>query len=127
MKNYIVCNVSDQTIPTILFIKEILSEKEIENIYFTVTSYSMKSLQNILSAYPEIENIHKSVILPSSDSIKDIKRELNDIFDSDKFSEARFFVDITCGTKIMSIGLYEFFKEFSSEIFYINRRSKMSL
>ena len=126
MNKYLVCNVSDQTIPTILFIKEMISNHTIKTIYFTVTEYSKKKnlLKNILAAYPEIEPISETVELPSSDSIKDISKTLDVVFDSKEFSEAHFLVDITCGTKIMSISLYEYFKEFSSEIFYINHQKE---
>jgi hypothetical protein len=120
MKKYIVCNVSDQTIPTVLFIKEMHQLHQIDSVIFIHTKYSAKKVEHILEACPEIMGKIIPIELPGADSIKDIKKILDLHFDKSEFSDAFFLVDITCGTKIMSISLYESLKEFTSEIFYIN-------
>ncbi len=119
MKNYIICNVSDQTIPVVLFINEMSSQIKIDNIFFLYTSYSCKKLDFIKEACPIFNSLYLEIELKEPDSLKSIKDTLSESFNEDKFRDAHFLVDITCGTKMMSIALFEYFKEFSAEIFYI--------
>lgn len=124
MHKYLVCNVSDQTIPTVLFINEMKLKYEIEKIFFIVTNYSLDKMKNIIAACPDINEKYTEIVLPCSDSIREIKKFLDISFDKPVYSEAKFFVDISCGTKIMSVSVYEFFKEYTSEIFYINAQKE---
>lgn len=107
--------VSDQTIPNVLFIKE---SKEIER-YLFVTTEKMETkikVDSIVNGAGISEKNYKKLIV-IEDSLSDIDTKLKqcDYFNSDD----EFVVNMTGGTKIMSIAVYNFFKERNSQIIYI--------
>lgn len=105
MKNLIVILVSQQTIPNVMFVKQFLKQND------DLLMVSTEKMQN-----KENENIKKSLNLPNAihtitvDEFnnKDIQSKLSD-FDFSPYSN--LVVNITGGTKIMSLEAYTFFKE----------------
>ncbi|MGC8771102.1 MAG: Card1-like endonuclease domain-containing protein [Brevinematia bacterium] len=115
MKKVLVSLISDQTIPNVLFIKEFFNKV---NKFLFITTDEMESkavLPNIIKVCNINENKYEKIIIPEYE-IDKIKELLNLTCNSlDEF----YIVNLTGGTKIMSIGVYEFFKERKSEIFYL--------
>lgn len=114
MAKILVSLVSDQTIPNVLFIKEF---RDVDRYLFISTE--------------KMENAGKSKWIIEATGIPDEKLCPTikiDEFSKDDFFEKlsgfdyddeQFIVNITGGTKIMSHAAFEFFKDFSSEIYYI--------
>lgn len=120
MPKYLVSLISEQTIPNILFIKE--KERLGENIdyYIFLTTEKMETFnkfQHIIQA-ANIPEDKCEKILVVEDDIQNIESELNkkfsDISDSDKI-----IVNITGGTKIMSLASYKYFIEKKADIYYL--------
>lgn len=108
--------ISDQTIPNILFIKE----KGYADFYYFITTEIMEKksiVSNIIKALNlPVEKIKKIEVI--EDSVKDIDDKLvtHLTFEDDD----ELLVNITGGTKIMSLAVYNFFtRSGSGDIFYI--------
>lgn len=114
MKNILVSLISDQTIPNIEFIKE----KPNVDAYLFLTTKGMEK-KGCREWILNVTKIDEEKLLPpliiDAFSFEDIESKLEKIISSND----RFIVNLTGGTKIMSLATYEFFKDFSSEIFYL--------
>ncbi len=114
MAKVLISLVSDQTIPNLLLIKEL----SFIDRYILISTDKMERQGKSdwiinASGIPE-ENYSKIIV--TEDSLRNIETALNKI-DFDDNDE--FYVNLTCGTKIMSIGVYNFFRNKRSEIYYI--------
>ena len=112
---YLISLISDHLIPNYLLIKEM--EGKYNELIF-ITTLKMKGMC-------KGKRVEKALGLKES-SVRRIEvseEDLNDIIaklESELFdSRDQFIVNITGGTKIMSIGVYEFFSRFSSSFYYI--------
>lgn len=114
MKRILVSLVSDQTIQNVLFAKEINSIDK----HIIITTESMekagksnwiiKALNLNESGYEKIEVIEDSLI--------DIKKKIEKL----NAENTIYYVNLTGGTKLMSIGLFDYFSKKNSEIFYVS-------
>lgn len=115
-KKIIVSLVSDQTIPNVLFIKE----KGFADFYYFisttkmesrgVTNHIVDSLNIDQHSFQKLEVIEDSISDIEEKLIKQIQHEDDDIL----------LINITGGTKIMSLAVYNFFSRVgAAEIFYI--------
>lgn len=118
MKHVHVCLVSDQTIPNILSIyhfkpDELLfvSTAEMENKQ--KIDHILQTLKLIGSDYRK--NFHKVIV--QQDSLLDCKNKLDNWMSNREDSE--YTVNLTGGTKMMSIAVYEYFKDYGSKMGYI--------
>ncbi|MBS1736766.1 MAG: DUF1887 family protein [Bacteroidetes bacterium] len=115
-RKVIVSLVSDQSIPNILFIKE----KGLADYYYFITTEIMEKrgiVSNILKSLDINEEQTKRIEV-IEDSVKDIDDNLvnNLLFEDDD----EILINITGGTKIMSLAVYNFFaRSGSGDIFYI--------
>lgn len=121
--NVLVSLVSDHTIPNVLFISEMERERKDIRLYLFVSTDRMekkgKTNSIIHGSYPGNSEIKKDVIKVIEDSIEDINSKLEE-FAKEKLNDGdNLIVNLTGGTKIMSIGVYNFFKERKSTIFYL--------
>lgn len=112
----IVSLISDQTVPNILFIKE----KGFADFYYFISTEMMEKRDvtiNIIKSLNLDKKQTKTVVV-IEDSVRDIDEELTrqiDIEDDDQL-----LVNITGGTKLMSLAAYNFFsRKGIGEIFYI--------
>ena len=119
MKKLSVSIVGDQTLPNVLFLKE----KGPADLYLFVTTKKMEELNKtnhiIAGAGIEKEKVRKLIV--EEDSIDKIQQAL-DKFMAELDDEENYiaYINITSGTKIMSIAVYEFFKARGKvEIFYM--------
>jgi len=122
MNNVLVSLVSDQTIPNVLFIKEMEKEREDVRMYLFVSTEKMenkgKTDSIIQGSHIEKSKIEKIEVI--EDSIEDINSKLTKFAKEKLSDEDNLIVNLTGGTKIMSIGVYNFFKERASTIYYLS-------
>jgi hypothetical protein len=121
MKTVAVCSVSQQTVPVILFCKEMMALRDIQHIYLLVSNDMQPQVTRILQASEEIARIHTIITLDNPYQIQPIISTLDKVFNASQFNDVTFLVDLTCGTKIMSIAQYKFFTDLSSELYYQSR------
>ncbi len=113
MGKVLVSLVSDQTIPNIEFIHEM--ESEIDDFLFVSTNKMEKNRQWILDTVKiDSKKILDSVIVDAF-SFEDIENKLSEAVND----EDLYIVNLTGGTKVMSLAVYEFFKTVSSEMYYL--------
>jgi len=112
---YLISLISDHLLPSYLFIKEM--EGKYDELLFITTAQMMKRGNGF--------RLEKALNIPEQ-SVRGIKvseENLNDTLmklESAHFAiEDRFIVNLTGGTKIMSIGCYAFFSTLASEFYYI--------
>ena len=114
-KKTLVSLVSDQTIPNVEFIKEFGSE--IDSYVFITTEYMESAKQfrtNCILAAAHLLDVDEKRIVVKEDSLSDIHSKLkNELNDSDEY-----IVNLTGGTKIMSIAVYNYFKKKNAKIYY---------
>lgn len=115
-RKVIVSIVSDQTIPNVLFIQE----NSGADFYYFISTQKMEmknSSLNICKA-AGIEAPFFSIIEVQEDSLLDIEDTLQDNFSYE--DDDKILVNITGGTKIMSLGVYNFFaRHGAAEIYYL--------
>lgn len=115
MSRILVSLVSDQTVPNVLMMKEC---GDID-AYLLITTEQMerksKSAHIIAASGIDPAKFYRPLLV-IEDSLNDIERKLA----SFEFDDAdQFIVNLTGGTKIMSIGVYNFFRRRFSEIYYV--------
>lgn len=116
MKNLIVILVSQQTIPNVIFVQQFLKQND-ELLMISTEKMKDKENENIKKAL-KLSNATHTIIVDEFNN-KDIQNKLSN-FDFSPYSN--FIVNITGGTKIMSLEAYTFFKEKQNcEIFYITK------
>jgi hypothetical protein len=106
--------VSEQTIPNILFI---LEQSDVSRfIFLTTPQMEMKAkIDAIVRTARIAEKSIQKLIVPAAKTDK-IQEELDKLQFSD---DEDIFVNITCGTKMMSLCVFNYFKERGCKIFYL--------
>jgi len=111
MNKVLVSIISNQTIPNILFIKE---ATDINTFLFIYTSQVEKELDAIIDVI-QIENPIKLEV-PAFD----LKKTREKLADLDLSKEDEYIVNITGGTKLMALAVYQHFVSYSkSQISYL--------
>ncbi len=116
MKNLIVVILSDQTIPNVLFIKQFCKQKEDEILF--VSTLKMREKAEWIKNTLNLDNKIYTIEVDSFDG-RDIEEKLyQSEIEYDNF-EAKY-INITGGTKIMSLEVYNFFKnQGGCDIYYV--------
>ena len=115
-KNIIIVLVSQQTIQNVLFIKEFV--KSNDDHILLISTKGMKEKEEWIKNSLNIQNKYHSIIVDEYDN-KDILEKLKE-FDIHKYKNK--YINITGGTKLMSIETYDFFKSIENcHIYYITR------
>ncbi len=106
--------VSKQTVPNVLFINE---AKDVDEYWLVSTPQMKAETEMIIVASELAENMIKRIEV-NAFSLTDIQGKLaQNIVDP----EAEYIVNITGGTKMMSLGAYQFFEQFkSAKMVYLN-------
>ncbi len=113
-----VCLVSDQTMPNILGIYHFRPDE-----LLFITTEKMEQKEKVSAIIKTLDKLkleygdRASKIIVQEDSILDCHRKIDDWIGGREDSE--FVVNLTGGTKIMSIAAYEYFKDFTSKMIYI--------
>jgi len=118
MQHIHVCLVSDQTIPNILAIEEFKPDEVlmISTEKMEIKGKSGHILECLAGRGLDYRKRH-SLIVVKEDSLLDCNQKLESWVEGREDSE--FVVNLTGGTKIMSIAAYEFFKDCGSPMIYI--------
>jgi hypothetical protein len=115
MGRILISLISDQTIPNVLFIKEY--EGQVDSYVF-VTTDKMETQGKLLwilkATGITAEQYQKAIVI--EDDLISIDRTLNAL---NLTYEDDYILNLTGGTKIMSIGVYNYFLHRNSEIYYI--------
>jgi hypothetical protein len=116
MKTILISLVSDHTIPNILAIHHF---KPDELLFISTTKMEKKNkVSAILMTLDRLDLGYKSdSIIVIEDSILDCHKKIGEWIEGKE--DAEFVVNLTGGTKIMSIAAYEFFKDYSSKMIYV--------
>ena len=116
MKIILTSLISDHTIPNILAIHHF---KPDDLLFISTTAMEKKNkTADILNALDRLGLYYKiNPIIVQEDSILDSHKKIGKWIKGKK--DAEFLVNLTGGTKIMSIAAYEFFKDYSSKMIYI--------
>lgn len=119
MKKCLVSLVSDQTIPNIL----VAATLRPDYLLFISTDAMEKkkkveSILNCLSILKMDYSNRNDKIIVSENSVPDINEMVVEWIKS-KRKEYNFTVNLTCGTKLMSLAVYEVFKGYDAEIIYL--------
>ena len=115
-KNIIIVLVSQQTIQNVLFIKEFV--KSNDDHILLISTKGMKEKEEWIKNSLNIQNKYHSIIVDEYDN-KDILEKLKE-FNIHEYKNK--YINITGGTKLMSIETYDFFKSIENcHIYYITR------
>jgi hypothetical protein len=115
MKTLLVSLVSDQTIPNIQLIKEF--KQTITDYFFISTSgIELKGARAWIERTCNIKESSVSKIEVNPFSFTDIETKLKQ-FDFDPFD--KIIVNLTGGTKVMTLVSYDFFKNLAADIYYV--------
>ncbi len=113
MKTLLISLVSDQTIPNVQLIKELKSEVD-DYIFISTIAMERKGCRKWIENATEIKCLEAKIV--EQFSFEDIVNKFNEI---DLSSYSRVIVNLTGGTKIMTLAAHDFFKEEGAEILYI--------
>jgi len=120
MRKILVILISVQTVPNVLFIKEMQNIEKIDLYVFISTPAMDKKhkVDHIIESCSLLRNKVK-IISVINDSLENIEDKLENLEETTFYREDHFLVNLTCGTKIMTVGVYNFFKERNSIIYYL--------
>jgi len=104
--------VSDQTIPNVQLIKH-LNDNETDYFFVTTNGMEQKGTRTWIE---KSCNIKGEKIEVEQFSFPDIKDKLSK-YDFDKYN--KIIVNLTGGTKIMTLAAYDFFKKLGADIYYV--------
>lgn len=117
MARILVNIIGGQTQPNILLAKEIHHQMgQIDQLVLVYTNFTKKQFERTKLACAELG----TTVIPVEvieDDIIDIQTKLTQAVTIE--DEDELFVNITGGTKIMSIGVYDFFVKYSARILYV--------
>lgn len=105
--------VSDHTIPNVLFIKEMMAYAE---FWLFITTEKMRYSQKVLNIV-RAAGLHQDKVREIVVDEYDFSAAMGSLEDSIDGSD-EYFVNITCGTKLMSLAAYQVFRTRKSVIYY---------
>ncbi len=117
-RKILVSLVSDQTIPNVELIKEFREEV---TDYLFISTEKMKNQLNWIIEATDITTLAPIIVNPFD--IEDIENKLKEY----KFEDAEYILNITGGTKLMTIIIEDFFKNIGAKIFYVTGYKKKYL
>jgi hypothetical protein len=117
MKSLLVSFVSDQTLPNVQFIKE-LEGRVSDYLFVTTEEMERKGTLGWIKNAAKIKSLEPIVV--DQFSIDDITAKLSKL---DYTIYNKVIVNLTGGTKSMTIASYDFFKEKGAEIYYLTGRN----
>jgi hypothetical protein len=107
--------ISEQTIPNILFIKQFEGQTDGYVFVSTPKMNQQGQLQAIIEVC-QIPANNYQVITVNEESLADVETQLEALHFK---RSTHYLVNITGGTKIMSLGVYSFFSRFNSQMYYL--------
>lgn len=122
MKKLLVSLVSDQTIPNVQLIKEFRNET---NKYLFITTRGMEekgTRESIIKACQLEEEELLDPVKVDPFSFDDMEEQLDKV-DFEEFE--RVIVNLTGGTKVMTLAAFDYFKEVGADIYYLTGKDDM--
>jgi hypothetical protein len=115
MANLLVTLLSDQTVPNVQFIKE---KQNLETDFLFVSTQKMerKGVRNWIQNVCNIADDKATLIIVDEFSLEDIEKKLNGL---NYTQYQNIYVNVTGGTKLMSLGATDFFRTKNADIYYI--------
>jgi hypothetical protein len=121
MRTVLVSLVSDQTIPNIEFIREKAGETD-QYLFISTRAMEQRGIKQwILDTVKIPDNKPVRVIEVDPFSFSDIEQKLQSGTEDDD----KYLVNLTGGTKVMSLAVYEFFKGMNAEMYYLIGNGKI--
>ncbi len=112
---YLVSLISEHLLPNFLLAKEFEGKYD-RHIFLTTMRMGENSMTSRFCNALKIKKSNVKIIVVSEDDLPDAMRKLK----SESFhSNDKFLVNITGGTKVMSIAAYTYFSDFNANFFYI--------
>ncbi len=115
MKTVLVNLLSDQTIPNVQFINE-LGSNDVHYLFISTKSMKSKGVAEWITKACEISDHKVEEIEVEQFSFDSIDSKLVE-YNFDNFD--RIVVNLTGGTKLMTLAAFDFFKELGAEIYYL--------
>jgi len=112
---YLISLISDHLLPNYLFIKEMAGKYD-KLLFITTEKMEDAGIGKRLEKALGLKENAVQRIVVSEENLNETLAKLKSVLFS---NDDRFMVNLTCGTKIMSIGVYEYFFQFSSSYYYI--------
>ncbi len=114
--NLAVVLVSDQTIPNVVYLKEIRNRWD-KVLFVTTETMERRGKSGIIAN--AVGNCKFDRLIVDENMIFDVEKKLGEYFSENSYDKV--FVNITGGTKIMSLATYTFFKDkpFTENIVYL--------
>src|SRR5690554_6317356 len=116
MKKTIVCIVSEQTTPNYIFIKQMF---QIGDELLFISSNQMKSKISSITKTLAWNNVKVNSIIFKNENDEEKWNEMYDQIKKELSTEVKYVVNLTGGTKYMSLVIQRIFEEFNSEFYYI--------
>jgi len=117
MSTFLISIISDQTIPNVLFIKE-LGKVDYRYIFLTTEAMEKKGKSDAVMDTCGLGSVNVTKIVIQDDQTDSIKAVLY----KNGFAtipQAHFLINITGGTKLMSLAVYEFFRNHHTTFYYL--------
>jgi archaellum component FlaF (FlaF/FlaG flagellin family) len=114
MKTLLISLVSDQTVPNVQLINEFKSE-DVHYQFITTNAMEAKGCRKWIETAANITCVGEPILV-NEYSYDDIQQKLNN-FDFSVYEKC--IVNLTGGTKVMTIAAHEFFKEEGADIYYV--------
>ncbi|MCX7954784.1 MAG: DUF1887 family CARF protein [Bacteroidales bacterium] len=116
MTTYLISIISEQPVPNYLFIKEFQQQVD-KFIFISTQQMEQKNKTNIICETAEINKSNRIKTLIPDDALKQSIDKLSKLTLP---NDAIFLVNLTGGTKMMSIAVWRFFSKFpNSRFFYV--------
>lgn len=114
MTTTLISIISDQTIPNLLLIKELQDMFE-SHLFITTDYVEQKGIDTWIAKAAGIEQNSIKRIKVVEDDLNDIRQSLERDIDQNN----NYIVNMSGGTKVMAIGIYEFFAKENNKIIYV--------
>lgn len=112
---YLISILSEHLLPNFFIAKEFEGQYN-RHVFITTERMEKLSMTNRFSKALGIEQIEVKIITVSEDDLPDVMHKLQ----SEQFSESdRFIVNLTGGTKIISIGTFSYFFKKTDDFYYV--------
>lgn len=118
MRTLLVSLVSDQTVPNVQLIKEFKS-RVTDYLFISTETMEKKGCRRWIEKTTQIESLEPLIV--GEYSYDDIQQKLG-LFDFSVYE--KIIVNLTGGTKVMTLAAHDFFREEGADIFYVTGSDK---
>lgn len=117
MKNILITIVSEQTIPNVLFIKE-MQHKVDRFLFISTPTMETRGKTNAIITACHLSHKKTKRIVVSETKPSQMSKQLREWIDF-QYAENHFLVNLTGGTKMMALAIHSLFKSYSTDFYYL--------